>query len=115
MAMDGRYAGNAGAFSGGCISAHYPEKRSAAAWDTLVRRKCRSIFRRVHICALSRKTKCRWVGYDGTPEMQEHFPAGAYARTIPKIEALAIVCTPKMQDAIIGGCVAAHYPEKRRA
>ena len=55
--MDGGYAGNAGAFSGGCIRTHDPEKRSAAAWDTTVRRKCRSIFRRVHANSLSRKTK----------------------------------------------------------
>jgi hypothetical protein len=51
MAMDGRYAGNAGAFSG-----------DGHGWP--VCRKCRSIFR-------------RWPGTDGTPETQEHFPAMA--------------------------------------
>jgi hypothetical protein len=47
--MDGVYAGNAGAFSGGCIDGQHPEKRSLLNMGRLA---------------------C-------TPEMQEHFPAGA--------------------------------------
>src|SRR5216110_2810954 len=58
MAMDGRYAGNAGAISG-----------YGHGWP--VCRKCRSNFR-------------RWPWMAGMPEMQEQFPAmameGRYAK-----------------------------------
>ena len=48
-AMDGVYAENAGAFFGGCIDNRHPEKRNLLQLMLpRVRRKCRSIFRRVH-------------------------------------------------------------------
>jgi len=49
MAMDGRYAGNAGAFSGACLHGRASKNEAPALWP--------------------------WMA--GTPEMQEHFSARA--------------------------------------
>jgi hypothetical protein len=58
MAMDGRYPGNAGAFSG------------MDGWP--VSRKCRSNF------------QDGWMA--GIPEMQEHFPARPWIAGIPEMQ-----------------------------
>ncbi len=95
------HAENAGAFFGGCIAAHCPEKRRSAVYENA---GCN--FRRVHLSPVSRKTKiCR------VRKCRMQFSAGASQPTVPKNE--DPLCTPKMQDAISGGCIAARCPEKR--
>jgi len=65
------------------------KNEACCIWDDWrVRRKCRSIFRRVHRCPASRKTKPAAFEIAAcTPEMQEHFPAGTSMSGIPKSEA----------------------------
>ena len=46
----------------------------------------------------------------GTPEMQEHFPAGAWMALRRETRLMRRTRTPKMQDAFSGGCLHGTIP-----
>jgi hypothetical protein len=102
MAMDGRYAGNAGAFSGGCMAARYPENRKP--WNSGYVPEMQSIFRAGAWQAHYPEKSKPWnVGY--VPEN-----AGAFSGGVPrsplsrKTKTLGdIGYTAKMQGAIVSG------------
>jgi hypothetical protein len=89
MAMDGRYAENAGAFFGGCLNSQHPEKRrpSGHATASVYAENAGAI---LGGCVnFQHPEKRRTPGYDrltGTPEMQEQFPAGAWMGRHPESE-----------------------------